>query len=85
MATKQLSDLNGNLATATLGTLVDGDSATALTAGWYVVKDVLSSGSGLPTGISTKTPFYAAAASITPATNESVYPITFLPCSSYVI
>lgn len=78
MATKRLSDLDGQLAKATLGTQIDGDDSTPLTDGFYIADVVLATGSGLPTGIAQGYTFYASTASATtPATGESVTPITF--------
>ena len=77
MATKQLSYINGAFNTAALGTIINGDDSTALAAGDYIAETVLSSGSGLPSGITAKYIFTAdGTATYTPATGESVYPWT---------
>lgn len=77
--TKQLSDLNAELATMTKGTLITGDGSTPLAAGWYLVNAKATS-SALPSGTTLKVPFYTSETTghiVTPAIGDKVYPITF--------
>ena len=77
MATKRLTSLDGSLSQATIGATIVGDDATAIpTDGYYLVKGVASSGSTLPTGISTGYLAYLTTAE-TPATGDDVAPVTF--------
>lgn len=76
MTTKRLTGLDGNLTQATLGTPIVGDDTTALTDGFYIANTVLATGSGLPTGMQAKYVFKGDA-TITPATGETVTPVTF--------
>ena len=77
MATKRLTDLDGNLAQATVGATISGDGATAIPSdGWYLVKAVASSGSTLPTGILAGY-IIQLTTSDTPATGDDVAPVTF--------
>ena len=76
MVTKRLTGLDGNLTLATLGTAIVGDDTTALSDGFYIADTVLSSGSGLPTNMQAKY-IFKGDATITPATGETVTPVTF--------
>lgn len=76
MTTKRLTELDGSLSSASVGTTIVGDDVTAIPSdGYYLVKTVASSGSALPTGI---TPNYLVylTTSITPATGDDVAPVT---------
>lgn len=70
MATR-LKGKDGKVSTGTLGTAIDGDGSTPLAEGFYVAGTILSSGSGLPTGLQTDYTFKADS-TITPETGESV-------------
>lgn len=78
MAEKRISDSDGKLVEAVLGTLIVGDGIVALADGFYVAKTVLSASSGLPDGQQSQYGFFASTASATtPAIGEDVYPVTF--------
>jgi len=77
MATKRLTDLNGNFAKGTVGSLIEGDGTTPITSdGCYIVKSVATSGSTLPTGILAGYLVYLETTD-TPAVDDDVAPVTF--------
>lgn len=78
MTTKRVTGTDGKLAVITKGTAIEGDSSTPLAAGFYLADVVLGTGSGLPTNMVAKKVFQASTASATtPATGETVTPLTF--------
>lgn len=79
MATKRLIGKDGKVAKGVKGALITGNGSTALATGFYITKNVLSTGSGLPDTITSGFIFYASAVTgktITPATAETVIPLT---------
>jgi len=80
MAKVVLSGVKTMVTFASKGALVEGDGLTALQPNtWYQINTVATSGSGLPTDIETalfETPDSTSATEITPATGDSVYPLT---------
>ena len=76
MATKRLTNLDGNLASATVGSEIVGDGSTANPAdGTYLVTSVASSGSALPAGIEAGY-LCQLTTSDTPAIGDDVKPVT---------
>lgn len=76
MATKRLTDLDGNLAKATVGATIVGDGSTAIPSdGFYLVK-ALAGSSTLPTGIEVGY-LVPLTTSDTPAIGDDVAPVTF--------
>ncbi|PNX49894.1 MAG: hypothetical protein BV457_00205 [Thermoplasmata archaeon M9B1D] len=75
MSTKKLNELDGNLASVSLGAEIEGDGVTPLSAGYYVITAV-GSPSGLPTNAEAGYPFYSDTG-ITPETGDKVKPMTF--------
>lgn len=80
MAKKVLSGVKTMATFATKGALVEGDGLTTLQPNtWYEINTVASTGSGLPTDKETavfKTPDSTSSTTITPATGDSVFPLT---------
>ena len=73
--TKRLVGKDGEVYAATKGLLVEGDGATPLTEGYYIVAAVASTSSTLPNGLKPGYVFKGSA-EITPAEGDNVVPLT---------
>ena len=76
MATKRLVGKDGKVAKCIKGTAVNGNGVAALSAGYYIATSILSSGSGLPTGLEIGY-IFKADNTIVPETGEIVIPLVF--------
>lgn len=76
MATKRLIGKDGKVSKGVKETAINGDGIATLAVGFYVATAILSSGSGLPTGLQVGY-IFKADNTIVPAVGETVIPITF--------
>lgn len=78
MATKRLTNLDGNLSQGTVGVEIIGDGSTAIPADGYYLVTAVAGSTTLPTGIEVGYMVYLTTSN-TPATGDNVKPVTLTP------